>query len=130
MKSHKYHLTGRLPSKKSCKTMVSRPNGQICPTFLHLLTLYIYFQKGPEELNSHQYHHIGWLPSIFHSTSPIKGSKSHAEHWFLVKMSKSIQLFLLFDCLYLLPKRSLGVEIPQISPHGMVAIYFPIPLVL
>ena len=31
---------------------------------------------------------------------------------------------------HLLPNRCLGVEIPTISPHGMVAIYFPIPLVL
>ena len=35
-----------------------------------------------------------WLPYIFsNSISPIKGSKSGAEHWFLDQMAKSIQLF-------------------------------------
>ena len=31
------------------------------------------------------------------STSPIKGSKSGAEHWFLAQMAKSIQFFSLFE---------------------------------
>ena len=61
---------------------------QIYPTFFCSLNLDIYFQKGPNNITSWDGSHL-----FSNSISPIKGSKSGAERWFLAQMAKSIQLF-------------------------------------
>ena len=110
--------------------LVSRPNGQICPTFLALWLLTSTSKKDPRSWNLINITSWDGCNLFSNSSSPIKGSKIHVDHWFLDQMAKSIQLFSFFNSQHLLPKRFLGVEIPQIPPHRVVAIYFPIPLVV
>ena len=79
--------------KKWCGTLVSSPNGQIYPTFLVLWISTSTSKKVPRSLNPTNINSWDGCHLFSNSTSPIKGSKSGAEHWLLDQMAKSLQLF-------------------------------------